>query len=78
MVTARQADAVVGVAGAWRDDGGGHVGVVVTPDRRGQGIGSHLLAHVEAAVGDAGWASPVLAAVGPVGFYESRSRWSVG
>jgi 2'-5' RNA ligase len=78
VVTGRQAGEVVGVAAAWRDDAGGHVGVVVPPDHRGQGIGSHLLAHVEAAAGDAGWACPVLAAVGPAGFYASRSRWSVG
>ncbi|MGI8752518.1 MAG: GNAT family N-acetyltransferase [Acidimicrobiales bacterium] len=77
VVTGRRATDVVGVATAWRDDGGGHVGVVVAQDRRREGIGSHLLAHVEAAVGDAGWACPVLAAVGPAGFYESRSRWSV-
>ncbi|MDQ2726347.1 MAG: 2'-5' RNA ligase family protein [Actinomycetota bacterium] len=78
VVTGRRAADVVGVAAAWRDDSGGHVGVVVSQDRRGEGIGSHLLAHVEAAVGDAGWACPVLAAVGPAGFYASRSRRSVG
>jgi 2'-5' RNA ligase len=76
-VTARVGTEAVGVAAAWRDDAGGHVGVAVAPDRRGEGIGSHLLAHVEAAVQDAGWASPTLAAVGPAGFYQARSRWSL-
>lgn len=78
VVTGRRDGEVVGVAAAWRDDAGGHVGVVVVASLRGQGIGSHLLAHVEAAVGDAGWACPVLAALGPAGFYRARSRWSVG
>lgn len=78
VVTGRRATDAVGVAAAWRDDAGGHVGVVVAPEHRGEGIGSQLLAHVEAAVADAGWDCPVLAAVGPAGFYESRSRWSVG
>lgn len=76
VVTGRRGAAVVGVATAWRDDAGGHVGVLVTPDSRGEGVGSHLLAHVEAAVSDAGWTCPVLAAVGPAGFYRARSRWS--
>ncbi|MDQ6784345.1 MAG: GNAT family N-acetyltransferase [Actinomycetota bacterium] len=78
VVTGRRAGAVVGVAAAWRDDAGGHVAVVVAPDSRGEGIGSHLLAHVEATVADAGWSSPVLHAVGPAGFYQARSSWSVG
>lgn len=77
VVTARTGAHAVGVAVAWRDDAGGHVGVCVAPDRRGEGIGSHLLAHVEAGVQDAGWTSPVLAAAGPAGFYRARSRWSV-
>jgi len=77
VVTARRADTVVGMASAWRDHAGGHVGVFVAIDARGQGIGSHLLAHMEAAVDDAGWACPVLAATGPAGFYRARSTRSV-
>ncbi|MDQ6838250.1 MAG: 2'-5' RNA ligase family protein [Actinomycetota bacterium] len=77
VVTARRAGDVAGVAAAWRDDDGGHVAVGVALRSRGEGIGGHLLAHVEAAVADAGWGCTLLDAIGPAGFYRSRSRWSV-
>jgi 2'-5' RNA ligase len=67
----------VGAALAWRADDGGHVAVVVAPGVRGQGIGGTLLAHVEAAVGDAQWNCPVLHAHGPPGFYRARSGWAI-
>jgi len=77
VVTARREGAVAGVAGAWIDDRGGHVGVFVDPSVRGQGVGTHLLAAVESAVNDAGWDCGTLAARGPAEFYRRRSRRSV-
>lgn len=77
IVAGRRAGSLVGVGVAWLDDAGGHVTVIVDPGVRDQGIGSHVLAHVEAAVIDVGWSCPVLAALGPPGFYRSRSAWSV-
>lgn len=77
VVTARRDDSPAGVAVAWGDDHGGHVAVLVGAGTRHEGVGSHLLAHVEAAVTDAGWGFPALAALGPAGFYRARSVWSV-
>jgi 2'-5' RNA ligase len=67
---------LAGAGLAWRDDSGGHVAVVVDPDDRGTGVGRQILAHTEEAVRRADWTSPVLAAVGPAGFYAACSRWS--
>jgi 2'-5' RNA ligase len=76
VVTARREGAVVGVARAWRADTGGHVTVLVDPPARGQGIGTQLLATVEAVVTGRGWKYPHLAAHGPAGFYRRRSAYS--
>lgn len=76
VLTARREGEPVGVARAWPAPDGGHVAVLVAKASRGQGIGSHLLAHVEAAARQAGWDHPVLHATGPAGFYRARSRWS--
>jgi 2'-5' RNA ligase len=77
VLSARREGRIVGVGAAWRLDDGGHVGVVVAPDARRQGVGGTLLSHVEAAVRSAGWHCPLLRADGPAGFYEARSAWSV-
>jgi GNAT superfamily N-acetyltransferase len=74
VVTARREGDVVGVAGARLTSDGGKVGVLVASPHRGQGIGTHLLAAVEAAVADAGWGCTSLWGVGPAGFYTARSR----
>jgi len=76
VITARREGATVGAARAYLDDSGGHVAVLVEDQVRRQGIGSHLLAHLESAVRDAGWGCPVLHAEGPPGFYGARSSWS--
>lgn len=68
---------VAGVAAAWTAPDGTHVTVYVPPECRGQGVGSHLLAHLETAVRQAGWDTPTLQAEGPAGFYRLRSSWSV-
>ena len=75
VLTARTEDGVAGAAGAWIDSSGGHAGVFVSESCRRQGIGSHLLAHLESAARDIGWDCPYLHAEGPAGFYESRSGW---
>ena len=77
VVTGLVGGILVGVAVAWRGDGGGRIAVVVAPEQRGSGMGRQLLVHAEAAVRAAGWDCPVLAAPGPTGFYEACSRWSV-
>lgn len=76
VVTARREGRPVGVARAWLDMSGGHVAVVVAEEHRAQGIGSFLLAHVEAGARAAGWSLPWLDAIGPAGFYRARSSWS--
>ena len=75
VLTARTEDGVAGAAGAWFDSSGAHAGVFVRATSRRQGIGSHLLAHLESTARDIGWECPVLQAEGPAGFYESRSAW---
>jgi 2'-5' RNA ligase/GNAT superfamily N-acetyltransferase len=77
VITGRREQSVVGVAVAWLSDDGGRVAVLVAAAHRGQGIGGHLLAAVEATVAEKGWACSRLSAVGPAGFYRARSRWSV-
>jgi 2'-5' RNA ligase len=76
VVTARRQDEVVGLAIAWMTPDGGRVTVLVAPHHRRQGIGSHLLAGVEAGVRDAGWDCQQLGAIGPAGFYAARSAYS--
>jgi GNAT superfamily N-acetyltransferase len=75
VLTARTEDGVAGVAGAWVDHAGPHAGVLVTRRRRLQGIGGHLLAHLESCARGAGWDFAELRAEGPAAFYESRSAW---
>jgi GNAT superfamily N-acetyltransferase len=75
--SARRDNRVVGVAAAWAEPLGGHIAVLVAPDDRRQGIGGHLLAHLELALRRAEWPYHSLDALGPVGFYRQRSRWSV-
>ena len=77
VVTARREGRIAGVAQAWLAGDGGHVEVLVEPGSRRQGIGTHLLAQVEVAARRAGWECPVLAALGPAGFYQARSAWAV-
>jgi GNAT superfamily N-acetyltransferase len=74
VVTARRQGEVVGVAAAWLTPDGGKLAVLVASSDRRQGIGSHLLAAVEAAVAEAGWGCTSLRGVGPAGFYAARSR----
>jgi 2'-5' RNA ligase len=76
VVTARRQDEVVGLALARMTPDGGRVAVLVAPPHRHQGIGSHLLAAVEAGVRDAGWDCRQLGAIGPAGFYAARSSYS--
>jgi 2'-5' RNA ligase len=76
VVSARREGQLVGVAQAWVDDAGGHVGVFVRPGARRQGVGGHLLAAAESAVVEQGWECPLLAAEGPAGFYRRRSAYS--
>jgi len=68
---------VVGAAQAWADLSGAHVAVAVAEQHRHQGIGGHLLAHVESAARSAGWEHHTLEAEGPAGFYQARSAWAV-
>jgi 2'-5' RNA ligase len=77
VITGLVDQAVTGVAVAWRSDAGARIAVVVSPARRGSGLGRQLLVHAEDAVRTAGWDCPVLVASGPAGFYRACSRWSV-
>jgi 2'-5' RNA ligase/GNAT superfamily N-acetyltransferase len=76
FITARREGRVTGLAAAWTDPLGGRVSVVVGAAVRGEGVGTHLLAHVEDAARRAGWPYERLAAVGPAGFYSARSAWA--
>jgi GNAT superfamily N-acetyltransferase len=77
VLTGRREGRLVGVASAVAYPGEGRIGVVVRPDSRRQGVGGHLLAHLEVAARRAGWPYPVLVADGPAPFYQARSHWSV-
>lgn len=76
VLTAHAGGSFVGVAGARVDGSGPRAGVFVAEGSRKQGIGSHLLAHLESAARTAGWEFPAVLAEGPAGFYESRSAWA--
>jgi 2'-5' RNA ligase len=77
IMTARRDGQVAGLAAAWLTADGGRVAVVVAPGYRHQGVGSHLLAAIEARVRAQPWAPTRLEAIGPAGFYEARSAFSV-
>lgn len=76
-ITARREGRAVAAGVAWLDGSGPHVGVWVSDAHRGQGIGSHVLAHLESSLRRAGWEYRSLQAEGPAGFYRRVSRWSV-
>lgn len=78
VVTAVRDSVTVGGAVAWWSEGTAHAGVLVAPSVRGQGIGRHLLARLEADLAAGGWRAPRLIGSGPAGFYEACSRWVVG
>ncbi len=75
VLTARREGEVAGVAVAWLAADGGHAGVMVAPPLRLQGIGGHLLVHLEATARAEGWDYPSVRAHGPIGFFEARSGW---
>ena len=75
VVTAHREGEAVGQAAARVGAGGPEVEVWVRPGDRRQGIGGHLLAHLEHELRRAGWSFPELTARGPAGFYAARSRW---
>jgi 2'-5' RNA ligase len=75
VLSGRRQGQLEGVAAAWADPDGGRLAVYVRPGSRHQGIGSHLLAHLEAAARRAGWPYESLAGEGPDGFYRSRGDW---
>ena len=77
VLTAHREGHPAGTGLAWVDRSGPHVAVWVTPEHRRQGIGSHILAHLEVTARRAGWRYPTLRAGGPEGFYRTVSRWSV-
>lgn len=72
VVTARREGSAVGAAAAWVDGAGGHIEVVVLDGQRRQGIGSHLVAHVQVLARRRGWTLPLLPSGGPAGFYAAR------
>ena len=76
VLTARTDEGVAGFAVAWVDGKGAHAGVFVAEACRRQGVGGHLLAHLESTARAAGWDYPSLQAEGPEGFYETRSAWA--
>jgi 2'-5' RNA ligase len=74
-LSGRRQGQLEGVAAAWAEPEGGRLAVYVRPGSRRQGIGSHLLAHLEAAARRAEWPYEFLAGEGPEGFYRSRGDW---
>jgi 2'-5' RNA ligase len=75
VLSGRRQGQLEGVAAAWAVPDGGRLAVYVRPDSRRQGIGSHLLAHLEAAARRAGWPYESLGGEGPDGFFQSRGDW---
>ena len=75
VMSGRRHGQLEGVAAAWAEPGGGHAAVYVSPGSRRQGIGAHLLAHLEAAARQAGWPYESLTGEGPDGFFQARGRW---
>jgi len=76
VMSGRRQGQLEGVAAAWAGPEGGHVGVYVKPGSRRQGIGAHLLAHLESAARQAGWPYESLTGEGPDGFYRARGGWA--
>jgi 2'-5' RNA ligase len=75
VLSGRRQGQLEGMAAAWAEPAGGNVAVYVRPGARRQGIGSHLLAHLEAAARRAGWPYESLSGEGPEGFYLARGDW---
>ncbi len=75
VLSGRRQGQLEGVAAAWAQPEGGRLAVFVRPASRRQGIGSHLLAHLEVAARRAGWPYEYLAGEGPEGFYRTRGDW---
>ncbi|HUJ67496.1 MAG TPA: GNAT family N-acetyltransferase [Acidimicrobiales bacterium] len=75
VMTGRRQGQLEGVAAAWAEPGHGQVAVYVRPESRRQGVGSHLLAHLEVAARRAGWSYEWLEGSGPEQFYLSRGEW---
>ncbi len=75
VMSGRRQGQLEGVAAAWAEPEGGHVAVYVKPGSRRQGIGAHLLAHLEAAARQAGWPYESLTGEGPDAFYRARGSW---
>jgi GNAT superfamily N-acetyltransferase len=76
VLTARRESVVAGVAAAWGAADGVHVAAVVAPEVRRQGVGGHLLAHLESDLRREGWQWQALHGHGPAGFYRARSGWA--
>ena len=77
VVTARREGAVAGAGMAWLGPDGGRIEVFVGLEYRGQGVGTHVLAAVEAAVRGQGWqCSRLISLGGPAAFYAARSAYS--
>ncbi|HEX6395574.1 MAG TPA: 2'-5' RNA ligase family protein [Acidimicrobiales bacterium] len=75
VLTAHRGNEMLGTGALWRSPAGAHAAVFVVPDGRREGTGGHLLAQLESAAAEAGWDDPFVTAIGPAGFYESRSAW---
>ena len=81
VLTARREGQVVGMAAAWsapRPGSSVHVGVLVAPEARRQGIGRILLAALEASANVRDWAMGKANGHGPAEFYASCGSWVVG
>ena len=77
VITGRRRGSVVGGAMAWIGPEGGRIEVFVAAGSRGQGIGGHVLAAIEARVHGLAWPCPsLLSRCGPAEFYAARSAYS--
>jgi 2'-5' RNA ligase/GNAT superfamily N-acetyltransferase len=75
VLTAHRGSQLLGTAALRRAPGGPVATVYVVSDHRGEGIGGHLLGRLESDALAAGWDLRLVSAIGPAGFYESRSAW---
>ncbi|MDA8063068.1 MAG: 2'-5' RNA ligase family protein [Actinomycetota bacterium] len=78
VVTATRRAETIGGAAAWWAGGTPQAAVLVAPDRRGEGVGRHLLARLESDLRDCGWSAPRIEGVGPARFYAACSSWVAG